>query len=95
MGAVRNFECSKNKQLLFCVHSLRNATQVLRGSPKFLLAPIFYVEFHCARAVPTADSWALLKGNHFPALLTKIGTPTPPEYLSPMQARTLANFEGP
>ena len=45
MGPVRNFESSKNKQLLFRVHSLRNATQVLRGSPKFLLAPIFFVEF--------------------------------------------------
>src|SRR5689334_7721655 len=41
MASVRNFESSKNKQLLLRAHSLRNATQVLPRSPKFLLAAIF------------------------------------------------------
>jgi len=40
-GPVRNFEYSKNKQLIVRVHSSRNATQLLQGSPKFLLALIF------------------------------------------------------
>jgi hypothetical protein len=47
MVAVRNFEYSKNKQLIVRVHSSRNATQLLQGSPKFLLGLIFFLEFGC------------------------------------------------